>query len=731
MANTAPLSQTLVTVFKLVVLAVGTTVIRDSVLRDATHPELSRTKTNKFGQTTPDVDRMDRINMIKYCNFLSKHGLTLDDNLSAFVSRNIQTLPTLFSMATLKHKTNKTRPSPEKINEIRNFLMKKSDKTNDIFEKAGISNHSGIRYTQDDSDLMKSLASKQSIKRQAKTELQTPGSTDAPMAAEPQGTDPIVTDLDLNDSCSESFAEIINNTKSYVIPPDEIDHIKTEILDLPTGLDKPIIGTAHPANIVSITPVISGTDSPVLTVNTPPPGTDKWKRGSNTSSSISEVIIGSPIPTKKRITKKPKSDKYVPKFTTLERSGPLTALTNMATDMHSKVTRKIANQIKKLTQTQREATPNISKTKPKRDISIGSPVSDIDLASPEHKKHDFDLPTPEKLDFSTSLEDFSNDTSNHSLMANQMKDNSLSKSPFTRVKPSSNGDMAPALVEALSPMLEIKPIKPISASTPIIPDKTKTDTTTCPNSPDTVSENPPPPIIILDNDEARPNTTDTVPTQAITEPEVMEIVDLTIDKSKTPSDGTRTPAKTDALAPPPENQSIKQAKTNTPAIMARPDSPDTVSAQAITEPEVMEIVDLTTDKSKTQSDGTRTPAKTDAPAPPPESQSIKQAKTCTSAIHSSPNVSRADNDKNWRSTENRDVDQIRELYSNSANANLHSPGKGPSVSNGISLSQMTPEQQLHRTLTVSKVDTGLGRQTRPASPGSDLDTSGTQDPPLI
>ena len=98
------------------------------------------------------------------------------------------------------------------------------------------------------------------------------------------------------------------------------------------------------------------------------------------------------------------------------------------------------------------------------------------------------------------------------------------------------------------------------------------------------------------------------------------------------------------------------------------------------------------------------------------------------AIHSSPNASRADNDKNWRSTENRDVDQIRELYSNSANANLHSPGKGPSVSNGISLSQMTPEQ-LHRTLTVSKVDTGRGWHTRPASPGSDLDTSGTQGSP--
>ena len=184
-----------------------------------------------------------------------------------------------------------------------------------------------------------------------------------------------------------------------------------------------------------------------------------------------------------------------------------------------------------------------------------------------------------------------------------MKDNLLSKIPSTTVKPS-NGDMAPAPVEALSPMPKIKPIKHILASTPIIPDKTKTDTMTHPNSPDTVSENLTPPIIILENDEARTNTMDTVPTQAITEPEVMEVVDLTIDKSKTPSDGTMTPAKIDAPAPPPENQSIKQAETNTPAIRTRPKSPDTVS----------------------------------------------------SATHSSPNASHADNDKNWLSTENKDVD---------------------------------------------------------------------------
>ena len=135
-------------------------------------------------------------------------------------------------------------------------------------------------------------------------------------------------------------------------------------------------------------------------------------------------------------------------------------------------------------------------------------------------------------------------------------------------KTPSDGTRTPAKTDALSPPPERQSIKQAKTNTPAIMAR--------PNSPDTVSENPIPPIIILDNDQARPNTTDTVPTQAITEPEVMEIVDLTIDKSKTPSDGTRTPAKTDALSPPPERQSIKQAKTCTPTIMTRPKSPDSV-----------------------------------------------------------------------------------------------------------------------------------------------------------
>ena len=65
----------------------------------------------------------------------------------------------------------------------------------------------------------------------------------------------------------------------------------------------------------------------------------------------------------------------------------------------------------------------------------------------------------------------------------------------------------------------------------------------------------------------------------------MEIVDLIIDKSKTPSDSTRAPAKADAPAPPLESQLIKQAKTNTPAIMTYPKSPDTVSLRHPCQPQ--------------------------------------------------------------------------------------------------------------------------------------------------
>ena len=58
----------------------------------------------------------------------------------------------------------------------------------------------------------------------------------------------------------------------------------------------------------------------------------------------------------------------------------------------------------------------------------------------------------------------------------------------------------------------------------------------------------------------------------------------------------------------------------------------------------------------------------------------------------------------WRSKINREI--TKEKYIASAKANTHSPGKGPSHSEGISISQMTPSQTVARTIEISKVDKG-------------------------
>ena len=80
---------------------------------------------------------------------------------------------------------------------------------------------------------------------------------------------------------------------------------------------------------------------------------------------------------------------------------------------------------------------------------------------------------------------------------------------------------------------------------------------------------------------------------------------------------------------------------------------------------------------------------------------------------------RANQDKHWRSNTNRD--QTRQKYIESAQANEHSPGKGPSHSEGISASQMTPSQTMARTIEISKVDKGKDRAFSPASPDSDIE----------
>ena len=76
-------------------------------------------------------------------------------------------------------------------------------------------------------------------------------------------------------------------------------------------------------------------------------------------------------------------------------------------------------------------------------------------------------------------------------------------------------------------------------------------------------------------------------------------------------------------------------------------------------------------------------------------------------------------DIHWRSKLNREI--TKQKYIDSAKANSHSPGKGPSHSEGISLSQMTPSQTMACTIEISKVDKGKDRTFSPASPDSDIE----------
>ena len=119
----------------------------------------------------------------------------------------------------------------------------------------------------------------------------------------------------------------------------------------------------------------------------------------------------------------------------------------------------------------------------------------------------------------------------------------VGESPTTPDKRTSNGDKTPAIAEALSPLPDIKPIKPLTASTPIIPDNAKIEILTRPNSPDIVSEPPAPAtqsepaITITSDDQTRPKITDTVPespTQPDSEHEVMEVIDLVNDSKTRP-----------------------------------------------------------------------------------------------------------------------------------------------------------------------------------------------------
>ena len=111
-------------------------------------------------------------------------------------------------------------------------------------------------------------------------------------------------------------------------------------------------------------------------------------------------------------------------------------------------------------------------------------------------------------------------------------------------------------------------------------------------------------------------------------------------------------------------------------------------------------------------------APTAGPNHPRAKPNVKKASK-PSGNATTPLPGRANQDQHWRGKTNRD--QTRQKYIESAQANTHSPGKGPSHSEGISISQMTPSQTVARTIEISKVDKGKDRAFSPASPDSDIE----------
>ena len=197
----------------------------------------------------------------------------------------------------------------------------------------------------------------------------------------------------------------------------------------------------------------------------------------------------------------------------------------------------------------------------------------------------------------------------------------------------------------------------------------------------------------------------------------MEVIDL-VNDSKT------RPMSKDTVSHQEKNDlgkdNIAQAKSKADLGTNWPDTRE--------HPQNVSMTNLTdNNKSKSESDDA---AVTDVVAVPDNVTTSGPSKTMTNPISKTNGKpsgktykpSRAEADKHWCSNLNRE--QTRQVYIDSANAGNHAPGKGPSCSDNVSLSQMTSEQQLARTLAISEVDTKKSRAKAPDTSGSDLDTSG-------
>ena len=329
----------------------------------------------------------------------------------------------------------------------------------------------------------------------------------------------------------------------------------------------------------------------------------------------------------------------------------------------------------KLSLAQREATPNKDKPCPKRDVSPGTP--DSDLASPERKQP---VISKFKLDFTDSDIDTSSSISVHSSDFDSDMCSKLKKDLTEALTTSQadDGGVTTATADVTSSMPDIK--VPITTSTP-----------------------------------ARPNIQDTVPFPLTSTMIDLDELDSNLNETPEPTPPTTLdqdiPSPTMSLASPNTQDTVPDTRDNSTS------HPQNIS--------MTDISDNDNDKAGTTNvavadDDVAVPDMAPTAGPnPPRAQPVTDKASKPSGNTPTPVPGRANHDLHWRSKVNRNL--IMAKYIASAKANTHSPGKGPSHSEGISLSQMTHSQTLARTIEISKVDKGKDRAYTPASPDSDAE----------
>ena len=324
-------------------------------------------KGNKISDSKIKLDR--DIHLIR--KFLSDNRLPSDDSITA-LTRVMNTIcPVKFPKRKTTSKT------------VKDLIKANLDAYNKALN-ANISKHGGIldyylapksTYTRDDSDLLTRRATIFKTKSLAQQLRSDTTGTDPDMAAEPQATDinvdatapkhdKVRTDISLDDS----FGQTMGDLDSHVLSPIQLDTTINEL------------GTRSYAKVANS----PGNYSPALAAKSPVPGPDKRKRNNISASSNSDT--SSDAPGLKNVKKRSRPASKIPICW-----GPITCRQVKLRQVRKCITiSKLAEferqkiETHKLSLAQREATPNKDKPCPKRDLSPGTP--DSDLASPERKQ---------------------------------------------------------------------------------------------------------------------------------------------------------------------------------------------------------------------------------------------------------------------------------------------------------------------------------------------------------